>query len=322
MNIKEIQRRMSGSLESKRGGSDHLVTVRRGSDQLVAVRRGSDNLGGGRRGSERRGSIFEELGKVIRGRQSRNSVDSGASSCSEPRSSSYRIVILGSPRSGKTSIISQFLYDTFPTSYRETVEEMYRGEFEIGGGELSLNIQDTGGCYVYEFPSMIRVSLYSADAVIIVFNLSDPETFDEAGRLRDLVLEAKGPDTPIVIVGNKLDLVRELPKEETEAVVTLDWENGYVECSAKENQNISAIFKELLNQTKSSCVEINKPLVGKIGTIHGSMPSINMKRRQSMPMVPAFHRVAREGGSGTSTPHTTRRSSLAATFKRDSCRVS
>ena len=81
---------MSGSLESKRRGSDHLVAVRRGSDQLVAVRRGSDNLGGGRRGSERRGSIFEELGKVIRGRQSRNSVDSGASSCSEPRSSSYR----------------------------------------------------------------------------------------------------------------------------------------------------------------------------------------------------------------------------------------
>lgn len=90
----EIQRRMSGSLESKRRGSDHLVAVRRGSDQLVAVRRGSDNLGGGRRGSERRGSIFEELGKVIRGRQSRNSVDSGASSCSEPRSSSYRYTYL------------------------------------------------------------------------------------------------------------------------------------------------------------------------------------------------------------------------------------
>ena len=45
---------------------------------------------------------------------------------------------------------------------------------------------------MYEFPSMLKVSLYSADAVIIVFNLDDPETFEEAARLRDLVLQAKG----------------------------------------------------------------------------------------------------------------------------------
>ena len=30
-----------------------------------------------------------------------------------------------------------------------------------------------------------------------------------------------------------MDEERELPHEETEAVVLFDWENGYVECSAK-----------------------------------------------------------------------------------------
>lgn len=36
----------------------------------------------------------------------------------------------------------------------------------------------------------------------------------------------------------------------TESVVTVDWENGFVEASAKDNINVSQIFKELLVQAK------------------------------------------------------------------------
>ena len=31
---------------------------------------------------------------------------------------------------------------------QETVDEMYHGEFDVGGCDLALNIQDTGGGYV------------------------------------------------------------------------------------------------------------------------------------------------------------------------------
>ena len=57
-------------------------------------------------------------------------------------------MVLGGSMVGKTSIISQFLYDTFIGVYKETVDEMYHGEFDVGGCDLSLNIQDTGGSYV------------------------------------------------------------------------------------------------------------------------------------------------------------------------------
>lgn len=36
----------------------------------------------------------------------------------------------------------------------------------------------------------------------------------------------------------------------TETVVTVDWENGFVEASAKDNTNVSQVFKELLAQAK------------------------------------------------------------------------
>ena len=59
---------------------------------------------------------------------------------------------------------------------------------------------------------------------------------------------------PIVVVGNKTDLPREISKESVEARVRYDWENGYVECCAKDDLNITAIFRELLVQAKSRLV--------------------------------------------------------------------
>ena len=42
----------------------------------------------------------------------------------------------------------------------------------------------------------------------------------------------------MVIVGNKTDLERATSKEELEATVMFDWENGYVECCAKDRKSV------------------------------------------------------------------------------------
>ena len=56
---------------------------------------------------------------------------------------------------------------------------------------------------------------------------------------------------PIVVVGNKADLEREdKDKSVAELVVECDWENGYVECSAKLNINIQDFVMEILKQAK------------------------------------------------------------------------
>ena len=124
--------------------------------------------------------------------------------------------------------------------------------------------QDVSGSYVYEFPGMRNVSLSSADAFVIVFALDDYSTWEEASRLRDMVHEAKDcadsagqqqqQQAPIVVVGNKCEVEKhdgDIMKETPEATVVFDWENGYVETSAKERRNINKIFKELLVQARS-----------------------------------------------------------------------
>lgn len=56
--------------------------------------------------------------------------------------------------------------------------------------------------------------------------------------------------------------------ETTESVVTVDWENGFVEASAKDNINVVSVFKELLVQAKVK---------------YNLSPALRRKRRQSLP---------------------------------------
>jgi GTPase SAR1 family protein len=149
---------------------------------------------------------------------------------------------------------------------------------------------------------MLSCSLASADAVLLVFSVSDLASFEEASRLRDLVQQHRGEELPIVVVANKTDLARQITREETEATVLCDWENGYVECCAKDNLNIVAVFKALLVEAKS-------PLL-----LPSNRPAA-LTRRRSMPQIPVFTVELR-----TAPPPTVgrRRSSLLA-FRRDSC---
>lgn len=160
----------------------------------------------------------------------------------------YRLVLMGAASVGKTAIVHQFLYDHFPSEYLPTIEELYRGEYDVGNTGLVLDILDTSGSY--EFPAMRKLAVDTGDAFILVYAINDNESFEEVGRLKQLLLEHKQSDVPIVVVGNKCDLEkqREVQKEVADTIVGIDWENRFVECSAKENINIVRIFKEILLQ--------------------------------------------------------------------------
>ncbi|XP_071536287.1 ras-related protein Rap-1b-like isoform X2 [Panulirus ornatus] len=181
----------------------------------------------------------------------------------------YRVVVMGAAKVGKTAIINQFLYDSFTPKYTRTVEEMHHGEYEVSGMSLTLDILDTSGSY--EFPAMRELSVNTADAFILVYSVTDADSFEEVRSLRELILHTKNQLVPIVVVGNKNDLEdeRAVPLETAETIVLVNWENGFLEASAKDNLNVLNIFKELLNQAK----------------IRYALSPAVKRRRQSMPNV-------------------------------------
>lgn len=116
----------------------------------------------------------------------------------------HKIVVMGAAKVGKSAIINQFLYNTFTPKYKRTVEEMHHGDFNVSGIQLTLDILDTSGSY--EFPAMRDLSIKSADAFILVYDVHDANTFLEVKTLRAQILNTKGA-VPIVVVGNKVDLI-------------------------------------------------------------------------------------------------------------------
>lgn len=102
------------------------------------------------------------------------------------RKEEHRIVMMGSAKVGKSSIISQFLYDKYLTRYRQTVEELHRGEYELpDGASLTLDILDTSGAF--QFPAMRALSISTSGAFILVYAVNDAETWAEVVRLREQV---------------------------------------------------------------------------------------------------------------------------------------
>lgn len=102
------------------------------------------------------------------------------------RKQQHRIVVMGAAKVGKTCIISQFLYDKFNTRYKQTVEELHRGEYELpDGSALTLDILDTSGSF--EFPAMRTLSITTGAAFILVYSIDDKESWYEVERLRNMV---------------------------------------------------------------------------------------------------------------------------------------
>ena len=158
-------------------------------------------------------------------------------------------------------------------------------------------------------------------------------------------------------MANKSDVPvdKGLPHESLEATAIFDWENGYVQCSAKERVNINKIFKELLNQAKSRFdVSVRPTRRGSITQAMNSeavarhLPYLMMhqklarseehglKRRQSLPAAPPLQKPLKNvdeesddsvftdkkvGKTSGSTTPKQRRSSLAM-LRRDSCKIS
>ncbi|XP_052897798.1 ras-related protein Rap-2b-like [Anopheles moucheti] len=162
----------------------------------------------------------------------------------------HRVTMMGAARVGKSSIISQFLYEKYLSRYKQTIEEMHRGEYELpDGSTLTLDILDTSGSY--QFPAMRALSINKSGAFILVYAVDDEESWNEVERLREQIIAVRGTRVPIVIVGNKADVLeeqRQIPFKVARSRALLEWGCGYAECSAKNNEGILTVFKQLLRQ--------------------------------------------------------------------------
>lgn len=117
-----------------------------------------------------------------------------------------KLVLLGEGRVGKTSLSSRFVSNSFNEGQTPTSAAAFLTKrVAINGSPCELAIWDTAG--QERFHSLGPIYYRNADAAILVFDITDPDSFR---RVRDWVRELRqmvGKDIPLTIAANKQDLL-------------------------------------------------------------------------------------------------------------------
>ena len=91
---------------------------------------------------------------------------------------SFKFLVLGEGRIGKTSIIERYVNKTFKSSYIATIGmDMRLKKLEINNTEVNISITDTAG--QERFRSLTKMFYKGADGILVGFDLTDPNTYEQ-----------------------------------------------------------------------------------------------------------------------------------------------
>ncbi|WXG41873.1 MAG: Rab family GTPase [Candidatus Freyarchaeum deiterrae] len=153
----------------------------------------------------------------------------------------FKIIVVGDKKVGKTSIIKKVTENKFPTEYSPTIGcDFTAKQLEIAKNKVRLHFWDFAGSANFE---EMRKELYiDADLVVLVFDLTNPESFKNLEKWRWEVYNSFGNLQSIIVIGNKNDLERKIPLPECSKYAQ-EINAPYFETSAKLGTNVDEFFK-------------------------------------------------------------------------------
>lgn len=162
-----------------------------------------------------------------------------------------KIVLIGGPSVGKTSLIKYFIDGSSSLDTKPTLQLAYQNkDVTINDVVVRLNICDTAG--QEKFQSVAPNFYRSSDAAMIVFDITEPSSFEKAQEWLD-ELNAAMPDTyMILIVGNKNDLPNRKISYEEAAKYANSNDVTYMESSAQSGDGVENCFYFLAEKVLSN----------------------------------------------------------------------
>lgn len=166
---------------------------------------------------------------------------------------SCKVLILGESKVGKSSILNQFTEKVFTENLPPTLGIDYKiMKLNIDDTDVKLQIWDTAG--QERFRSITESFYRGCHGVLLVFDLTDRDTFEKVKAWIMSIHEKAGKNVVICLVGNKLDLkgadgVDMVPTHTIEELGEAHNIKHFL-VSAKENINIYSSFHYLAKEIK------------------------------------------------------------------------
>lgn len=182
----------------------------------------------------------------------------------------FKFLLVGNSSVGKTCIVRRLCHNDFDEGSAPTIGvDFLAHTMEIDDTVVTLHIWDTAGQEKYQ--DMGKAYYRNAMGVLLIFSLTDHGSFEDLSKWQEQVIRYCSPKTPIIIVGNKGDLIDE--KEVSDEEVRNFAESRgleYIESSAKTNKNVEEAFYRITRQVYTNVVNGDvtvTPARGKISAV-------------------------------------------------------
>jgi len=162
-----------------------------------------------------------------------------------PSRKKFKVVLLGEGRVGKTSLLCRYVHGTFSERQQQTVQAHFLEKaLTLGQTSVLLNIWDTAG--QERFHALAPIYYRDADGAVLVYDITDPTSFQ---RVQHWVKELHGfvgPDITLVIAANKADLSKQqmVTDQDAEKFASSVKANLF-KTSAKSGKGVEEVFLEL-----------------------------------------------------------------------------
>ena len=155
----------------------------------------------------------------------------------------FKVSLFGPGGVGKTSLLIRYIKDYFNPDLKQTIGSSFLiKDVEISGRNVRLLLWDIGGQEAFQ--KLRTIYFKGSNAAFGVYDVTSSQSLLKLPGWVSSIKKTVKKSIPMIIVGNKIDLDRQVERTEAEDLAKrLNCE--YLETSAKTGENVELAFEKI-----------------------------------------------------------------------------
>jgi len=155
----------------------------------------------------------------------------------------FKVCLFGPGNVGKTSLLIRYIKDFFNTDLKKTIGSSFLiKDVVIDETDVRLLLWDIGGQDI--FKKLRTIYFKGSNAAFGVFDVTDPQSLLKLPGWVSSIKKTVKKSIPMIIVGNKIDLERQVGRQEAEDLAKR-LNCDYLEASAKTGEKVEIAFEKI-----------------------------------------------------------------------------
>ncbi|MFX0076451.1 MAG: Rab family GTPase [Candidatus Hermodarchaeota archaeon] len=159
----------------------------------------------------------------------------------------YKVIVIGDPAVGKTSLLTKFATNQFEEKYLPTVGvSILKETIELEDKDATVNLMFWDIAGQPQFYMLHRPYFNGADGILLVFDTTRSSTFSNVNNWYSSAVKYGLSGVPRILIGNKIDL-----KDERKIILPMaehlseKLNAPYFETSALTGENVKIVFHKI-----------------------------------------------------------------------------